>query len=208
MGIWPSKISICELFSLLHKSNIIRLALFPDPLGFTVQKMRWVGPETRFEGNGSWHSCSLLQLQQRYWSTCWTRTDPTVQVRSPIHCPHINTMHHQPHSQAPSQFCTKKLDGSLMVYVENATDDHIFRPFHCPDFHTCASSLSIVDILTNLHKEFGKTVSSHWMFDPWRRLATLPQLALFQTLASFLSLAVATRKGGWGPGNIATPGLC
>ena len=82
-------------------------------------------------------------------------------------------------------------------------------------FHICGWSLfyifivyTTVDILTNLHKEFGKTVSSHWMFDHWRCLATLPQLALFQILASFLSLAVATRKGGWGPGNIATPGLC
>ena len=83
-------------------------------------------------------------------------------------------MHHQPHSQAPSQFLQQKagwqFDGEAnfkegLVYVENATDDHIFRPFHCPDFHTRASSLSIVDILTNLHKEFGKTVSSHWMFD-------------------------------------------
>ena len=103
-----------------------------------------------------------------------------------------------------------------LVYVENATDGHIWIPrsFQCPDF-SCGWSLfyifivyTTVDILTNLHKEFGKTVSSHWMFDRWRCLATLPQLALFQILASFLSLAVATQKGGWGPGNIATPGLC
>lgn len=70
------------------------------------------------------------------------------------------------HQKAGWQFDGEANFKEGLVYVENATDDHIFRPFHCPDFHTRASSLSIVDILTNLHKEFGKTVSSHWMFDP------------------------------------------